>query len=577
MNGGAIIASVLAQHGVRHVFTLCGGHISPILVEAKKAGMAIIDVRDEASAVFAADAIARLTGVVGVAAVTAGPGVTNTLTAVQNARMAESPLIVLGGATATVLKGRGSLQDIDQMSIIAPMVKWATRCTRVRHLGPTLQRAFHEAQSGVPGPVFVECPVDLLYEEATVRDWYMKEAGGSGTGLAAKAVQFYLDNHLNRMFKGADAFKVAPPTPVDAMDPSRGDVRKVASALAKAERPALVVGSQVLSLPQQASAIADALRAIGAPAFLGGSARGLLGAASDIQFRHKRSSALRKADVVLVLGFPLDFRLGYGHKINRKAQLFTVNRSREALRKNRRPTLGIQADAGRFLQALAKEVQPPGERWQPWFSTLRETEQARDDEILSMGETEGEHVNVVSLCQAIEARLDDDSVLVVDGGDFVATASYIVRPRGPLSWLDPGVFGTLGVGGGFALGASAARPNAETWLIYGDGASGFSLAEFDSFARHGMPVIAVVGTDASWGQIARDQSTILGDDVGTVLARTAYHEVAQGYGGRGLLLDKNTDIDAVLDEAKAIAKTGTPVLINAWLDRSDFRKGSISM
>jgi acetolactate synthase-like protein len=168
-------------------------------------------------------------------------------------------------------------------------------------------------------------------------------------------------------------------------------------------------------------------------------------------------------------------------------------------------------------------------------------------------------------------------VLVADGGDFVATAAYILRPRSPLSWLDPGVFGTLGVGGGFAVGACAVRPKSDVWIIYGDGSSAYSLNEFDTFARHGMAPIAVIGTDASWGQIARDQVTLLGSDIGTTLRRTDYHKVAEGYGGKGLLLDKTENIDAVLDEAKALSKKGVPVCINVHLSKTDFREGSISI
>lgn len=576
MNGGEMIATVLQNHGVPAIYTLCGGHISPILVAAKALGIRIVDVRDEASAVFAADATARMTGLPGIAAVTAGPGVTNTLTAVQNARMAESPIVILGGATATVLKGRGSLQDIDQMTLIEPMVKWSTRVTKVKNLAPAIERAMQEASSGVPGPVFVEVPVDLLYEEHIVRDWYRKEGGGSGKSLTAKATKLYLDNHLNRVFAGADRVRFSTPSPIHGMDPKPGHVRRVAQMLAKAERPVFVVGSQVMAHPQEAEAIARAVEAIGAPAFLAGSARGLLGRQSDIQFRHKRSKALRAADLAVVLGFPLDFRLGYGQKINRNATLVTVNRDPAALKKNRRPTLGVHADGGRFLQALAKESQNSG-RWSSWFDELKEAETARDAEIAAMAEETGPYINPVQLCMAMEERLADDSVLIVDGGDFVATAAYICKPRGPLCWLDPGVFGTLGVGGGFAAGVGVCRDKSEIWLIYGDGASGFSLAEFDTFARHGFPVIAVVGTDASWGQIARDQKTILGDDVGTVLERTAYHQVAEGYGGKGILLTDPAKIGDALDEAKAIAAQGYPVLINAWLNQSDFRKGSISM
>src|SRR5688572_23945816 len=205
-HGGDLIADVLARHGVTHLFTLCGGHISPILTGCQGRGIKVVDVRDEGNAVFAADAVARMTGVIGVAAVTAGPGVTNTVTALKNAQMAQTPLLLLGGATATLLKGRGSLQDIDQLSLMKPLTKWATTVKSVPALRPTIERAIATATTGVPGPVFVEVPVDLLYPEAIVRQWYEKEAGlGKAKGLTAKALELYIRGHLYRQFR-APAF-----------------------------------------------------------------------------------------------------------------------------------------------------------------------------------------------------------------------------------------------------------------------------------------------------------------------------------------------------------------------------------
>jgi acetolactate synthase-1/2/3 large subunit len=337
------------------------------------------------------------------------------------------------------------------------------------------------------------------------------------------------------------------------------------------------MGSQSVVDARSADAIADAVRRLGVPTFLGGMSRGLLGAESPLQLRHKRGAALARCDLLLVAGFPFDFRMGYGFGVNRRAKIVSINRSREELTKNRRPTLGVHADAGRFLHELSRRARPSRGRWQPWLDELVARDAERDAEIAAQAAAPTEYVNPLFLCREIEKVLAPESVLVVDGGDFVATASYIVRPRAPLSWLDPGVFGTLGVGGGFAVGAALARPASEVWLFYGDGSSAYSLAEFDTFVRHGLKVIAVVGTDGSWAQIARDQSAILGDPVGTVLRRTAYHTVAEGYGGVGLLLERPEDAPATLTKAKAIAAEGRPVLINAMIGATDFRKGSLSI
>ncbi|HTE53667.1 MAG TPA: thiamine pyrophosphate-binding protein [Kofleriaceae bacterium] len=590
-NGGAIIADVLARRGVRFLFTLCGGHISPILVESKRRGLHVVDVRDEGNAVFAADAVARMSGVPGVAAVTAGPGVTNTITALKNAQMAQSPIVLFGGATATVLKGRGSLQDIDQLSLMRPLTKWATTIKAMADLGPAVDQAFEVATSGVPGPVFLEVPVDLLYKEDLVRGWYMKESGvENAKGLGARVLKLYLGGHLYRQFHGprtpgaglrtelrvpsfSEAVASLPPPSRD----TAGVVRSVADKLATAQRPVLVIGSQTLVNVRDPERVAEAVRRLGVPTFLGGMGRGLLGRKDPLQLRHHRGKALKEADLVIVCGFPFDFRLSYGRSIGKKATLVAVNLSTSELRKNRRPEIAVQAHPGEFLADLAAIAGSAEARIGPWMETLRGREAGRDAEIAAQGASKTELVNPLSFFLRLEEKMADDAVLVVDGGDFVATASYVLRPRGPLSWLDPGVFGTLGVGGGFATGAALCRPKSEIWLIYGDGSSAYSLAEFDTYVRHGLAPIAVVGNDGSWAQIAREQVDILGDEVGTVLRRSDYHVVAQGYGGVGLLLDDPDRTDEILDQAKALAASGKPVCINVHIARSEFRKGSMSM
>ena len=579
-DGGAIIGRVLASRGVKQLFTLCGGHISPILVGAETHGIKVVDVRDEVSAVFAADAVARMTGVPGVAAVTAGPGVTNTITAVKNAQMAQSPLLIFGGAAATLLKGRGALQDIDQISVMESITKWAVSIKKVNSIQPTVEKALDLAQDGVPGPVFIEVPIDVLYPEEMVREMFMKESGvKDGKNLGSKALELYMRGHLYRQFHQPHVSIVPPireslPPKLSARPPH---IDKVVSLLRTAERPALVIGSQALVNCRDADPIADAVRALGVPTWLGGMARGLLGRDSDVQFRHKRTAALKEADLVIVAGFPFDFRLGYGRSISSRATLVAANLSASEMRKNRRPEIPVHMHAGEFLRALSNAVGGGLGPWSDWFDTLRARELERDEEINTQASAQTDLVNPLQLFQRIEEKMADDAVLVVDGGDFVATASYILRPRQPLSGLDPGVFGTLGVGGGFAVGASLVRPGKEVWLIYGDGSSAYSLAEMDTCIRHGLAPIAVIGTDGSWSQIAREQVPMLGTDVGTVLKRTAYDEVGQGYGAVGLLLDDPSKVDATLDEAKALAAAGKPVVINVHIAATDFRKGSISV
>jgi len=575
-HGGDRIAEALQAHGVQRLFTLCGGHISPILSAAKARGIRVVDVRDEVTAVFAADATARLTGLPGVAAVTAGPGITNTITALKNAQLAQSPVILLGGAAPTALQGRGALQDIDQRPLVEPHVKRFFKMRRVRDLGPTVADAFALARSGVPGPVFIECPVDLLYDEASIRQWYA-EAAGKGTSLPERALRWYLNRHAGRMFAGSDDTTL--PSVQTTYLPRAGEsaTRAATAALARAERPLLVIGSQAVVRAESADALARAVARLDVPAYLSGMARGLLGRDHPLQMRHARRQALREADCVLLAGVPCDFRLDYGRHVRRGATLIAANRSTRDARLNRKPTVTAIGDAGLFIESLAAAAPAAEAKRDAWLATLRARDQARESEIDTQAAAVGEFVNPLMFFRALEQEAGDDALFVADGGDFVATASYVLRPRGPLGWLDPGAFGTLGVGAGFAMGAALARPDRAVWIVYGDGACGWGLAEFDSFVRQGIPVIAVVGNDAGWTQIAREQVKMLHDDVATVLARTDYHAVAAAFGAEGILVRSMSEVQPALARARELASRGKPVLVNVWLDKTEFREGSLSM
>ncbi len=576
MHGGERVAAALAAHGVRFVFTLCGGHIAPILTAAKARGIRVIDVRDEATAVYAADAMARLSGAPGIAAVTAGPGLTNAITALKNAQLAQSPVVVFGGAAPTAWQGRGALQDIDQRSLIEPHVKLFRKIRRVRDLGAAVEEAFAVARGGVPGPVCLECAVDLLYDEASIRRWYA-DAAGKGRSIPERLLRFYLKRHVEKMFAGS-AEAVSPRVrEVSPPRASAASVEAAVAALAQAERPLMLIGSQALALASEAPRIAAAVAQLGVPVYLSGMARGLLGRDSALQLRHQRRQALRESDCVVLAGVPCDFRLDYGRHVRRGATLIAANRGARAARMNRRPDIAAIGDAGLFLGRLAEPRALPGRRWISWIEALRSRDVKREAEIGEQAAARGEFVNPIAFLRALDEAAGENAVMVADGGDFVATASYILHPRSPLSWLDPGVFGTLGVGAGFALGAALARPGSEVWIIYGDGACGYSLAEFDTFVRHGIAVIAVVGNDAGWTQIAREQVKMLHDDVATVLSRSAYHEVVAGFGAEGILVKKTAEVPAALARARAAARGGKPVLVNVWLDKTDFREGSISM
>lgn len=575
MDGGTRVAEVLKQNGVQFVFTLVGGHVSPILVASKRAGMRVIDVRHEANAAFAADAVARLTGVPGVAVVTAGPGVTNALTAIKNAQLAQSPLVLIGGATATMLRGRGSLQDIDQVSLMKPHVKWMARPNTLREVVPAMEEAFFRAQEGVPGPVFVELAVDLLYPESVVRDWSKKQTDKPNKTLIEHGLSAAVKSNLAYRFAFSSDPTFAPAAQADPQAAPRDQIEEAARLLGGADKPLIVLGSQTMLRPHRIPELIAALETLDIPVYLSGMARGLLGKGHRLQRRHKRRNALKEADVVLLSGVPNDFRLDYGSHVAR-AHLISVNLSKHDLKKNRRPELGVLADPCAFICAVAQAYGRAPER-SSWFDTLAKRDAEREVEIDELAAAPSDLINPLRLCRRLEEHISDSAILVGDGGDFVATVAYTVSPRGPLQWLDPGVFGTLGVGAGFALGAKLVRPDADVWLLYGDGAAGFSIMEYDTFVRHNVPVISLIGNDAGWTQIERDQVVILEDDVACRLAYTDYQIIAQGCGAEGLLLDREEDADQTFAKALELSRAGKPVLINAKLGRSDFRKGSISI
>ena len=573
-HGGNSIAEVLQRHGVQWIFTLCGGHISPILTGCNELGIRVLDVRHEATAVFAADSISRLSGTIGVAAVTAGPGLTNTITAIKNAQMAQVAVLILGGATATVLKDRGSLQDIDHLSVVQSITKYAKTIKRVKDLQPSLEEAISTAASGVPGPVYLEIPVDLLYPESLVREWYgLKSSGKSMPWWMSR----YLNWNVNRIFK--DKNRIYPKhEKMDDFDNSSVHIPRVSEMLQSAKKPILLIGSQALQVPEQSGGLADAVRELNIPTFVSGMARGLLSKSNLPVFRHERKKALKEADLVILAGVPCDFRLDYGRVINHKAKIISINLSRGDMYLNRRPARGILTEPGSFLINWNNtEKNKPVNQLDNWHQMLAKRNEDRKEEIIKQASIQTDYINPIKICIKINEHIQEGDIIVADGGDFVATASYILQPRSLTGWLDPGVFGTLGVGAGFILGAKLTHPDSVVWAIYGDGAFGYSLMEFDTFARHKIPVIAIIGNDAGWTQIARDQVDILDNAVSTELAATDYHKAVEALGGIGYFIDNTNQIDDVLTQAKESAKSGKPVVINARIGKIDFRKGSISM
>ncbi|HMQ07617.1 MAG TPA: thiamine pyrophosphate-binding protein [Saprospiraceae bacterium] len=573
-SGGAMISKVLLENRVPCIFTLCGGHISPILTESEKAGIRIIDTRHEATAVFAADCVGRLTGKPGIAAVTAGPGLTNTITAIKNAQMAQSPLILFGGAAATLLKGKGSLQDIDQMALIKPHVKWAVSIRRVAQIVPVIRKAFRVAASGVPGPVFIECPVDVLYPPEIVKEWYFTKSGSGKTSFTDRLQQWYVKRHVHRLFNQKTSTTLSEEDAQVTFPVHSFQHKKAAERLlAQSSRPLMIIGSGAMMNPTEIDSLVNAVETLGIPVYLSGMARGLMGKSHPLHMRHKRREAIKEADLIILAGLPNDFRLNYGYHIGHRP-FISINRSRKDLYLNKKPTLAIHGDPAYFLQQTLKVKSG---KFSSWIQHLKNRDHERDIEIKKQSSVEGRYINPLQLLNQFNEFKPENSVIIADGGDFVATASYMLDLYEPLSWLDPGAFGTLGVGAGFALGAKVIYPDKQVWIIYGDGSSGYGLMEYDTFVRHQLPIISIIGNDACWAQIARDQVELLHSDCAVMLQPSHYEKVGHAFDADGVMVKSIAEFQESMMNALLAANHGKPYIINARIDRSEFRKGSLSM
>jgi len=539
VHGGRLVAQALKRHGTTHLFTLCGGHIQSIYDGCLDEDIRVVDVRHEQTAGHAADGYARVTGRPGVCAVTAGPGVTDVVTAMANAQRAGIPLICIGGAGPKLLCDMGSLQDMDHLTLMRSVSKWAVQVPSTARIAEYMDSAFRIAQSNVPGPVFLEMPLDLL-------------------------MNFHEDTDL-------PATKAMPHPPRPAADPR--SLAATAELLANAKKPVVLVGTQIRWSPVK-DALVEFADAIGAPMYLNGMARGGLPAAHPLLFSRSRKYALGNADLVIVLGTPFDFRLEYGRSFG-SAKLVQVDLDGAELGRNRAVDVPIHADSGLFLEALAKLTKDPA-RLASWVAEVRADETKRQAKMQAEIGSNDSPPNPLRVCAELGKRLGKRDIVIGDGGDFVATAAYVLKLEWPQLWMDPGPLGTLGVGPGYAMAAALARPDARTVLVYGDGSFGLHGIEFEAMARQKIPVVSVIGNDAGWTQIRRGQVELYGEQraVATALEYTRYDKIVEACGGFGAWVEKIEDLGPALDEAFAC---GRPACVNVKIAKSDFRKGAISV
>jgi acetolactate synthase-1/2/3 large subunit len=538
VHGGRLVARALKRHGVEHLFTLCGGHIQAIYDGCLDEGIRVVDVRHEQTAGHAADAYARVTLRPGVCAVTAGPGVTDVVTAVANAQRAGVPMVCLGGAGPLALTDMGSLQDMDAVGLMRSITKSALRVAETRRIEEYVDAAFRIAQAGTPGPVFLELPLDVLM------------------GFAAES----------------DA---RPPAPVARPAAPPDDVEQVAELLAQAERPMLIVGSE-LRFSNRPEALAEFLEVAPIPCFVSGMARGALPARHPSFFTRVRKTALRGTDLLIALGVPFDFRLDYGRPgtLAPAAKLVHVGLEAESLGKNRAADVAVHSDPGLFLAALRDAAK--SKDYGAWLSTLRAEEQSRQQKLEAEIASSGDPPNPLRVCAEIGARLGPEDIVIGDGGDFVATAANVIPLAWPQLWMDPGPLGTLGIGPGFAMAAKLLRPNSRVVIIYGDGSFGLHALEFEALVRQKIPVVSVIGNDAAWMQIRRGQVQLYGEPraVATGLEYTRYERVVEALGGQGFFVERLSELGPALDAAFS---SDVASCVNVKIGASDFRKNAISV
>jgi len=533
LTGGRLVARMLRKEGVTTIFTLSGLHVAPIYAGCVDEGIRIVDTRHEQAAAHAADAWARLTHGVGVAVVTAGPGVTDAVTGVANAWAANVPLVLLGGAAPTFNQGRGSLQEMPQVQLFDGITKWSDRVPSAELVPSFLAKAFRVARAGRPGPVFLELPWDVL-------------SNGADEALADAQVRYR-----------TDARSPGDPAKLDA----------ALALLARAERPVLLGGSSIW-WDDAVAALGRLADRTGVPVYLNGMGRGCLPPDHPSFFQLSRKDALSKADAVLVVGTPLDFRVGYGTEptFAAGAKVIQVDVDGAEIGRNRPIEVGIVGDSRSVLEALADGARlAPGAA--EWRQALREEETERAEKQRAFEQSDQRPIHHFRLARALDdvASRAGDVTFVGDGGNVVAIAAKVVRVPRPGRWLDPGPLGCLGVGAPFAIAAKLLAPERPVCVIQGDGAFGLNGMDYDTALRFGLPMVVVVGNDAAWGQILVPQRSLYGDEhsVATRLAPTRYDRVVEALGGRGEHVEDPRDLVPALERAFA---SGTVYCVDVAID-----------
>ena len=550
ISGGHLVAKALASEGVDTIFTLCGGHIIDIYDGCIDEGIRIVDVRHEQTAAHAADGYARQTGKLGCVVTTAGPGCTNAVTGVATAFRSESPILHIGGQSSLTQHKMGSLQDLPHVDMMTPITKFASGVFSTERVADMVCMAARECFNGAYGPSYLEIPRDILDAEIPIDKAVIPKPG-----------------HYRASSKSVG-------------DPA--DIERLADILVNSERPAVLFGQQVWASQGHEKAIEFA-RALDIPAYMNGASRGMLAEDDPHHFDRTRRDAFSNADVIIIVGTPFDFRMGYGKRISADLTLVQIDQSYATVGKNRDIDLGIAGDPGSILEAVAQAAsgridQGARQKRQDWMKHLRQIEVKKLEKLMPMFTTDQNPIHPYRLAYEINQFLGDDSIYVGDGGDIVTISAQAVRPRKPGQWMDPGALGSLGVGTGFSMAAKLAHPDKEVVCLYGDGSFGMTAFDMETSQRFGAPYLAIVGNNSAMNQIRYGQITKYGmerGDVGNKLGDVPFSMFAEMIGGYGEEVHEAGQIQPALQRAReAIASTGKCAVINVWVDPDEYAPGT---
>lgn len=547
ISGGHLVAKALKAEGVDTIFTLCGGHIIDIYDGCVDEGIDVVDVRHEQVAAHAADGYARVTGTPGCAVVTAGPGTSDAITGVANAFRAESPMLLIGGQGALSQHKMGSLQDLPHVDMMSPITKFAATVPGTARAADMVSMAFRECFHGAPGPSFLEIPRDVLDAKVPADQARIPAAGGYRASARS------------------------------AGDPAA--IERLADLLARSEKPCILLGSQVWGCRATDDAVRF-VREARVPAFMNGAGRGTLAPGDPLHFQLARKHAFAEADLIIILGAPFDFRMGYGKRLSRSANVVQIDLDYRTVGKNRDIDLGIVGDAGSVLAAVTdalsgRTATRAGAR-RAWIDELRGVEDAAYRKRLARQLSDDAPIDPYRLVHEINEFLTEDSIYIGDGGDIVTFSGQVVQPKSPGHWMDPGPLGTLGVGIPFAMAAKKARPGKEVVCLFGDGAFSLTGWDFETMVRFGLPFVGIVGNNSSMNQIRYGQSAKYGVDrarVGNTLGDVPYDKFATMLGGYGEEVRDPADIAPALARAR---ESGKPSLINVWVDPEVYAPGTMN-